>query len=330
VSRLDTTYLGLELRSPLVASSSPLGHTLDGVRRLEDGGAAAIVLPSLFAEQIEHDSEAFHAHLEGGRFLTPEADTFLPEPPPQAFGADEYLDLVRRCREAVRVPVIASLNAARPGAWVDYARSIEQAGARALELNVFVLAADPEVDGGEVEAGYVETVAAVRAAVSLPLAVKLHPFFSSVAAIARRLAESGVQGLVLFNRFYQPDVDLEKLEVVPSLELSAPYEGRLAARWIAILSGRIGVDLAATTGIQSGLDVAKMLAVGAQVAMLASTLLRHGPSRMRQIEAELAQWLDDHEYASLAQLRGSMAQRRCPDPAAYARANYLRTLMSWR
>lgn len=329
MSRLSSTYLGFPLRSPLVASASPLSRSFDGVRRLEDAGAAAVVLHSLFAEQIEHDSEAFHHHLEGGRFLSPEADTYLPEPPEQAFGADEYLDLVRRTRESVHIPVIASLNAARPGAWVDYARQLEEAGARALELNIYVLAADLDVDGAEVEASYLEAVDEVRHTVEIPLAVKLHPFFSSVAAIARRLDETGVRGLVLFNRFYQPDIDLEKLEVVPSLELSNPYEGRLAARWLAILYGRVKADLAATTGVQSGVDVAKMLAVGAQVTMLASTLLRHGPERLRAIEQELGQWLDDHEYESLEQLRGSMSQQRCPDPAAFERANYMRTLLTW-
>jgi dihydroorotate dehydrogenase (fumarate) len=327
--RLATRYLGFHLRTPLVASASPLSRDLDGVRRLEDAGAGAIVLHSLFAEQIAHDSEAFHAHLEHHRFLSPEADAYLPEPPEQAFGADEYLELVRRTRESVRVPVIASLNAARPGSWVDYARQIESAGARALELNIYSLATDLDFDGADVEAGYLEAVAAVREAVTIPLAVKMHPYFSSVAAMARRLDELGVDALVLFNRFYQPDIDLDKLEVVPALELSSPYEGRLAVRWLAILFGRLRADLAATTGVQSATEVTKMLAAGAQVTMLASALLRHGPQHLRAVEAQLATWLDEHEYGSLEQLRGSMSQRRCPDPAAFERANYMRTLLTW-
>lgn len=329
MSRLATSYLGLPLRTPLVASASPLSRDFDGVLRLEDAGAAAIVLHSLFAEQIEHDRDAFHAHLEGGRFLSPEAESFLPEPPEQAFGADEYLDLVRRTRARVAVPVIASLNASRPGAWADYAAQIEGAGARALELNIYSVAADLDADGAEVEADYVAAVRAVREVVAIPVAVKMHPFFSSVAAMARRLDEIGVDGLVLFNRFYQPDIDLEKLEVVPALELSTPYEGRLAARWLAILFGRVRPDLAATTGVQSVHEVTKMIAAGASVTMLASTLLRHGPARLRTIEADLDRWLDEHGYESIGQLHGSMSQRRCPDPVAFERANYLRTLLSW-
>ncbi len=330
MSRLATQYLGYHLRTPLVASASPLSRDFDGVRRLEDAGAAAIVLHSLFAEQIEHDRLSFHAHLEDHRFLSPDAAGYLPEPPEQAFGADEYLDVVRRTREAVAVPVIASLNASRPGAWADYAAQIERAGARALELNIYSVAADPSVDGAEIEAEYLAAVSAVREAVSIPLAVKLHPFFSSVAAMAARLDELGVNGLVLFNRFYQPDIDLEKLEVVPSLELSTPAEARLSARWIAILHGRVRADLAATTGVQSVTEVTKLLAAGARVTMLASALLRHGPDHLRLIESDLTRWLEEHEYEALAQLQGSMSQQRCPDPVAFERANYLRTLLTYR
>lgn len=328
-SRLATRYLGLDLRTPLVASASPLSRDFDGVRRLEDAGAGAIVLHSLFAEQIEHDAEALHAHLEHHRFLSPEAEGFLPEPPEEVFGAEEYLELVRRSRQAVHVPVIASLNASRPGSWVSYAQQLEQAGARALELNIFAVAANLDLDGGEVEASYLEAVESVREAVSIPLAVKMHPFFSSVAAMARRLDELRVDGLVLFNRFYQPDIDLDKLEVTPTLELSTPYEGRMAMRWLAILYGRVRADLAGTTGVQTVGDVAKMLAAGAQVTMLASSLLRHGAQHLRTLERELTVWLDEREYASLDALRGSMSQQRCPDPMAFARANYMRTLLSW-
>jgi dihydroorotate dehydrogenase (fumarate) len=322
MTSLKTTYMGLELATPLVASSSPLSRDLDGIRALEDAGAGAIVLPSLFEEQISHESETFDAHLEHAAGAHAEAiDAYLPEPPPHAFGCDDYLELVRTAREAVGVPVIASLNASQLGAWVEYAGLLEQAGARAIELNIYKLVTDGTVTGGEVELSVLEIAGAVCGMCGVPVAVKLHPYFSSLASMARGLDAEGAAALVLFNRFYQPDIDLEQLEVVPQVELSTPWEARLPMRWIAILYGRVGCDLAATTGVWSALDAAKMIAAGAAVTMMASALLRHGPTHLRAVERDLRQWLEDHGYESVEQLRGSMSQRKCPDPAAFERAN---------
>lgn len=331
MTALATTYLGLPLAHPIAPSASPLAKDLDGVRALEDAGAPMIVLPSLFEEQIEHESLALHEHLEAGAGSFAEATgSYLPEPPASAFTCEDYLDLVRRARAATGVPIVASLNASRLGAWVDYAELIEQAGAHALELDVYRLATDPEEAGIEVERSLLKIVEAVREATSLPLAVKLHPFFSSVPALARDLENLGADGLVLFNRFYQPDLDLENLEVVPRLDLSRSAESLLPIRWIAILRGRVRVSLAATTGIHSALDAAKAIAAGADVACCCSALLKHGPGRLTEIRRELARWLEEHEYASIDELRASMSQERSPDPGAFERSGYVRTLLSYR
>lgn len=329
MTRLATSYMGLELRNPLVASASPLSGDLDGVKRLAEAGAGAIVLQSLFAEQIERESFAFDAHLEAGGDSFAESLSYLPPPRQYAFGPEEYLDLVRASVAAVDVPIIASLNASTLGWWTELGRELEQAGAHALELNVYRLATDPAISGAEVEDEYAAIVRSVIAEVTIPVAVKLGPFFSSLPALACRLDDLGARALVLFNRFYQPDIDLENLEVVPQLALSTPWEGRLAMRWIAILHGRVRANLAATTGIHGGTDVIKALMAGAHVAMLCSVLIRKGIGHLRALLDEVEQWVDEHQYESVNALRGIMSHRSCPDPAALERANYMKTLLSW-
>ncbi len=326
---LGTRYLGLDLRSPLVASASPLTGTLDGLRRLEDAGAAAVVLPSLFEEQLTHEALEIDRILATGAESFPEALSYFPEMRDYNTGPDRYLELVARAKEALAIPVIPSLNGVTPGGWVHHATLLEEAGADAIELNVYLVATDPEVSGAEVERRYLEVVGSVRAAVRIPLAVKVGPFFSSIPAMAREMVAAGADGLVLFNRFYQPDLDLGTLDVVPHLVLSGSDELRLPLRWIAILHGNVGCSLAATTGVHTAEDALKVLLAGADVAMTTSALLRHGPDHLRRVQASMAEWLDDHEYDSVAQLRGSVSRRAAADPAAYERANYLRTLASY-
>jgi len=326
---LSTDYLGLSLRTPLVASSSPLTGELDGLRRLEDAGASAAVLPSLFEEQLVHEALAIHSMLESGAECSPEASRYFPELEDYATGPDSYLECIARAREALDIPVIASLNGISPGGWVEHAREIEQAGASALELNLYVVPADPGLPPAEVEAGYRSLVSEVRAAVCIPLALKLSPFFTALAYSARQLVDAGANGLVLFNRFYQPDLDLDSLEVVPHLQLSCSEELLLPLRWIAILSGRIAASLAATSGIQDHRDVLRALLVGADVAMMASALLRHGPNHLCQVEGKLLRWMEEHEYASVRQLRGSMSQRSIEDPGHFERIHYIDTLRSY-
>lgn len=326
---LGTRYLGLELRSPLVASASPLTGDLDGLKRLEAAGAGAVVLPSLFEEQIFHESLEVDRVLATGAESFPEALSYFPELADYDTGPGSYLALIERAKAELAVPVIASLNGSSTGGWVRHARLLAEAGADALELNVYRVAADPDVAGAEVERGYLELVSAVRDAVALPLAVKVGPFFSAPANMARGLVAAGADGLVLFNRFYQPDLDLETLDVTPHLVLSTSEELRLPLRWIAILHGRIDACLAATTGIHTGQDAAKALLAGADVAMMTSALLRNGPEHLASVEAELVAWLDEHEYESVDQLRGSVSQVASADPEAFERANYMRELASF-
>ena len=326
---LATTYLGLALPHPLMPGASPLVDDLDMVRRLEDAGAAAIVMHSLFEEQIAAEEQAA-VHVAGHGDSFGEALSYLPGPPPFALGPDRYLEQLRRIGEAVAVPVIASLNGATPGGWLEYARLLEQAGADALELNVYHVATDPAETAAAVEARVLDVLRAVRAAVALPLAVKLSPFYSSLAHLAQQIDLLGADGLVLFNRFYQPDIDPEVLEVVPSLRFSDSSELRLRLRWLAILSGRVQLGLAASGGVHTGLDALKAVMAGAHAVQLVSALLRHGPEHLAVVRADLAHWLEEHEYDSLAEARGSMSLQRCPDPAAFERANYLHVLQSWR
>jgi dihydroorotate dehydrogenase (fumarate) len=326
---LGTRYLGLALRTPLVASSSPLTGELDSLRRLEDAGVAAVVLPSLFEEEITQASLALNSVLEAGTGIFAEALDYHPPRASYAAGPDRYLELVAAAKRALRVPVIASLNGDTPGGWLDHARWIEEAGADALELNLYQVAADPAHPSALLEARDLEMVAAVRAAIRIPLAVKLSPYFTGLAHFALRLAEAGAEGLVLFNRFYQPDLDLETLEVRPHLVLSSSHELRLPLRWIGILRGRVKASLAATSGVHTAEDVQKVLLAGADVAMQASALLAHGPARIAEIESALARWLEEREYASVEQMKGSVSQGSSADPEAFERANYLRTLRSW-
>ena len=327
---LSTTYLGMKLRTPLVPSASPLSEEIDNIKRMEDAGAAAVVLYSLFEEQITHETYELHHYLTQGTESYAESLTYFPEPDDFVSTADQYLEHVSRAKKAVDIPIIGSLNAHSVGGWTDYARYIEAAGADALELNIYYMPTDVNLTGAQVEENYVEIVKAVRAAVKIPLAVKLSPFFSNMANMARRLVEAGANGLVLFNRFYQPDIDLETLEVVPRVLLSTPMALRLPMRWIAILYGRVQADLAATRGIHKAEDAIKMLMVGAKVTMLCSVLLKRGIGELRSIEEGLRHWMEEHEYESVQQMQGSMSQKNCGDPSAYERAQYMKALHSFR
>ena len=327
---LTTNYLGMLLKNPLVASSSPLSHSVDSIRRLEDAGAAAVVMYSLFEEQIGFDSYYIDYHLTQGTDSYAESISYFPDMQSYNVGPDEYLNLIRRAKEAVGIPVIGSLNGASVGGWTDYATLIEEAGADALELNVYYLPANTAVKGGDVENLYLDIVSAVREVVTIPVAVKLSPFFSSIPNMANCLSECGADGLVLFNRFYQPDFDLESLEVAPRLVLSNSNELRLPLRWVAILYGRVNADLAITSGVHTSQDVIKGLMAGAKVTMMASELLQNGIRRIGQVLNELTTWLKEHEYESVTQMIGAMSQKHCPEPAAFERANYMKMLQSYR
>lgn len=326
---LRTEYLGLSLRTPLVASSSPLTGNLDDLRRLEDAGASAVVLPSLFEEEIEFEALEIHRLLETGAEAFAEAPSYFPELADYDTGPEGYLELVARAKQALAIPVIASLNGVSQGGWTEYARRVEQAGADAIELNLYLVAADPTLTAQAVEARQQELVRTVAETVRIPLSVKIGPYYTALAHAAHELVAAGARGLVLFNRFYQPDLDLETLEPVPRLALSTSEELRLPLRWIAILRGQLAASLAATSGVHGIEDVAKVLLAGADVAMLASALLQHGPGHLRELEQGLLAWLDEREYDSVRQLRGSMSRLAVADPTAYERGNYLRTLRSY-
>ncbi len=326
---LSTTYLGLKLRSPLVPSASPLTGRLDELKRAEDAGAGAVVLPSVFEEQLLQESADLERALEQSADVSAEALSYFPDLGEFRVGPGDYLDLVRRAGEALSIPVIASLNGVSAGGWTDYARQIESAGADALELNAYQIPTDPDLPGNAVEQGYLDILAAVKNAVKLPVAMKLGPFFSNFAHFAKRLDAAGADALVLFNRFYQPDIDLENLEVEPGIFLSTPQARRLPLRWIAILHGRIEADLAATSGIHTSADVLKMIMAGATVTQLCSVLLQQGMGRIAVIEREVRAWLEAHEYESLAQARGSLSRKNVADPGAYERAQYLKLLTTY-
>jgi dihydroorotate dehydrogenase (fumarate) len=327
---LTTTYLGMQLRTPLVPSASPLSEEIDSIKELEDAGAAAIVLHSLFEEQLLLERFELHHHLTHGTESYAESLTYFPEPQEFHVGPEGYLNHIRKAKEAVDIPVIASLNGASFGGWTDYARMIQQAGADALELNIYSIPTDLKLTGAEVEQTYLEILHAVKAVVTIPVAVKLGPFFSNFANMAHRLDEAQADALVLFNRFYQPDIDLKALDVRPNLLLSTPQALRLPMRWIAILYGRIKADLAATSGIHQAHDVLKMLLVGARVTMLCSVLLQRGPGQIRVLEQGVREWLEENEYDSVRQLQGSMSQKHCPDPSAFERAQYMKAISSYR
>jgi len=326
---LSTSYLGLKLKNPLVASSSPMCEDVGNIRRMEDAGAAAVVLPSLFEEQITLESTELDRYINAAENIGPEGLTHFPEMLGYNRGPDGYLKHIRNVKEAVRIPVIASLNGTSVGGWLRYAREMEQAGADALELNIYYIPVDPNFTGEQVESKYVDLVREVKSAVHIPVAVKLGPYFSSLVNMAKRLEAAGADGLVLFNRFYQPDFDLEALEVVPNLILSNQYELLLRLNWIAVLYGNIKPDLALTGGVHAATDVVKAMMAGAKVAMMTSALLKKGISYLDTMLTELLIWLGDHEYDSIRQMQGSMSRNAVPQPQAFERANYMKVLSSY-
>lgn len=326
---LTTEYLGLPLRSPIVVSACPLTGSLDVLKRLEAAGAGAAVLPSLFEEQIEHEEQMFGGLVDYGAESFAEAATYFPQLDNYNTGPDEYLRGISQAREAVKMPIIASLNGVTSGGWTRYARMMEDAGASALELNMYYLATDANVTGAQLEQNYLELVASIRQSISIPLSVKLGPFFSSLPNFARRLVEAGADGLVLFNRFFQPDLNVDRMVIDPHMELSRRAENRLPMRWIAILDPQIDASLAANSGIHHAIDILKMLLVGADVAMVAAVLIRHGPEHVAVLLKELRQLLDDHGYRAVSQLRGSFNHRNTPNPAAFERHNYMKALLSY-
>jgi dihydroorotate dehydrogenase (fumarate) len=327
---LSTTYLGFHLPHPLMPGASPLVNDLDMVRRLEDAGAAAIVMHSLFEEQIVGEQLAAFSHIETYAGSFAEALSYFSDTNVFALGPDEYLNALRRIKEAVAVPVIASLNGTTLGGWLEFATRMQEAGADALELNVYSIATDLQDTAQDVERQVLEMLRAVKARVRIPVAVKLSPFYSALAHFAHQIEEAGADGLVLFNRFYQPDINVEELAVEHQLHLSDSTELLLRLRWLAILSGRVRVSLAVTGGVHTSLDAVKAVMCGAHAVQMVSALLQHGPDRLREVREGLATWLEEHEYDSLTQMQGSMSLVRCPDPKAYERANYVETLQSWR
>jgi dihydroorotate dehydrogenase (fumarate) len=326
---LTTNYLGFELPHPVMPGASPLVDDLDNVRRLEDAGAAAIVMHSLFEEQIVQEQLGYLHSVEMHEGAFAEALSYFPSPEEYALGPDGYLEQIRKIKAAVKVPVIASLNGASATGWLDYAALIEQAGADALELNVYYLATDTAETGAAVEQRAVDIVKAVKGNVKIPVAVKLSPYYSCFANLAKRLDDAGADGLVLFNRFYQPDIDVEQLEVVSSLQLSQSPTLLLRLRWLAVLSGNVKASLACSGGVHTPVDAIKAAMTGAQAVQVVSALLRDGPARLTAIRDGMARWLDEHEYDSLRQAIGSMSHERCPNPAAFERANYMKVLQSW-
>ena len=326
---LTTTYLGLRLKNPLVASASPLSKKVELVQQLEEAGASAVVLYSLFEEQITHESRALDHYLTHGAESYAEALSYFPDLDHYNLEPDSYLEHVQQVKRAVDIPVIGSLNGISPGGWVEYARKIEQAGADALELNIYYLPTDVSVGSAELEEIYITLLRDIRLQVRIPIAVKLSPFFTALPYMARRLVQAGADGLVLFNRFYQPDFNLETLEVVPNLTLSSSHDLRLPLRWIAILYGQIEADFALTSGVHTAEDVLKAIMAGANVAMLTSELLANGIWRLHDILDDLRTWMDRHEYESITQMRGSMSQRAVAEPAAFERANYMKALNSF-
>jgi dihydroorotate dehydrogenase (fumarate) len=323
---LSTKYLGLQLRTPLVASASPLSQEISGIRSLEDAGASAVVLYSLFEEQLRQESLELERDLNAGTESFAESLTYFPRTSEFHTGSEGYLDHIRKAKAAVNIPIIASLNGATLGGWTKFAKQVEQAGADAIECNIYFIPTNTEVLGSEVENTYLDVVREVKTSVHIPVAVKLSPFFSNLANMAKRLDQIGTDGLVLFNRFYQPDIDLEELAIKPNVLLSSPQELRLPLTWIGILYGRIRANLAATSGVYGPKEVIKLLMVGADVTMLCSALLRNGVGHLRHVEQGVREWMEEHEYESVQQMQGSMSQQRCPDPGAFERAQYMRAV----
>jgi dihydroorotate dehydrogenase (fumarate) len=322
--------MGLTLRSPLVVSANPLSESLDNIKRMEDAGAGAVVMFSLFEEQIRREREMVWHYLLYGTESYAEALTYFPEPEQYHAGPDTYLELLRKAKQAVDIPIIASLNGTGIGSWTRFAKKMQEAGADGLELNVYYIPADVNLTGEQVEQTYIDILLAVKKAVTIPVSMKLSPYFSNMANMAKRLDGAGVNALVLFNRFYQPDIDLETLDVRPNVLLSTPHSLRLPLRWIAILYGRIMADLAATSGIHTGEDAVKMLLAGASVTMMASALLKNGIGHLRTVEEGLRAWMEKNEYESVQQMRGAVSQMNAEDPTAFERAQYMRALTTYR
>jgi dihydroorotate dehydrogenase (fumarate) len=323
---LSTTYLGLKLKNPLVASASPLSKSVESMQRLEDAGLSAIVMYSLFEEQLRHEAEAIDHYKSYGTESYAEALSYFPDTGDYNLGPDEYLDLLAKAKKALHIPVIASLNGVTDGGWVDHAKKMEQAGADAIELNVYYIATDPAMTGVDVEQRYVEILKRVRGSVKIPVAVKLSPYFTSLTNTIQRLVSEGANGLVLFNRFYQPDIDLDELDAKPGVGLSDSYDNRLPMRWIGILHGKVKASLAATSGVHTHEDVLKLTMVGADVTMMCSALLLHGPQHAAKVLKDLERWMQEHEYVSIEQMKGSLSHRSIADPSAYERANYMKAL----
>ena len=327
---ISTTYLGLKLKSPIVPSAGPLSQDIGNIKAMEDAGAGAVVLYSMFEEQIENEQLELYYHTTIHADSNAEATNYFPAEIDFKLGPEEYLKHIQKAKEAVKIPVIASLNGKSLGGWVDYAKKIEEAGADALELNIYRLATDLDKSGAEVDQSYIDIVKSVRSSVSIPISVKLGPFFSSTAWMAHQLDKAGANGLVLFNRFYQPDIDLEKLEVTPNVLLSTPMDMRLPLRWIGILYGRITADLAATGGVYSEKDVLKMIMAGAKVTQMLSCLLKFGISHISEVLTQLVNWMEANEYVSLDQMRGSMSYMNVADPSQFERANYMKVINSYK
>src|SRR5436305_7965761 len=326
---LSTNYLGLKLKNPLVASSSPMCEDVGNIRRLEDAGAAAIVLHSLFEEQITLENDELDRHIRNSAEISAEAESHFPDLMHRVMGPEQYLAHIAKCKRAVKIPIIASLNGSSPGGWLSYAKQMEQAGADALELNIYYIPVEATVTGEQVENQYVELVRAIKSQVKIPVAVKLGPYFSSMANIARKLDGAGADGLVLFNRFYQPDYNLEALEVVPNLILSNSHELLLRLHWIAVIYGHVKAYLALTGAVHSATDVVKSMMAGARIAMMTSALLKRGISFLDTISTELLIWMGEHEYDSIKQMQGSMSRNAVPQPGAFERANYMKVLSSY-
>lgn len=328
---LSTNYMGLPLRSPLVVgAAAPLTEEIDNIKRMEDAGAAAVVLHSLFEEQIREERLELHHHLEYGTESFAEALTYFPEPDIFHVGSSEYLNHIRTAKEMVDIPIIGSLNGSTLGGWTNYAKEIQEAGADALELNIYSIPTDMNLTGAQVEQNYLDILQAVKSEVDIPVAIKISPFFSNMANMAKQFAEAGANGLVLFNRFYQPDIDISELEVTTNVLLSTPQAMRLPMRWIAILYGRLSLDFAATSGIQKSQDAIKMVMAGAKVTEIVSALLRRGIPYLTEIETEMVRWMEENEYESIQQMRGSMSQINCADESAFERAQYLRAIQTYK
>jgi dihydroorotate dehydrogenase (fumarate) len=327
---LTTTYLGMKLLNPVVASASPLSRDLDTAKRLEENGIAALVMDSLFEEEILHDQHELHVHTQVGTESFAESLSYFPVHESYEMFGEDYLERLYQLKRALSIPVIASLNGHTPGGWIRFAEMFEEAGADALELNIYFLPTDPDEAPADIEKRYVDILQSVKSRVHLPVAVKLGPFFSAFANMAKRLQAAGADGLVLFNRFYQPDIDLEDLSLEPSVLLSTPQAMRLPLRWIAILRNQIDASLAATSGVHSGQDVIKMILVGADVTQMASALLMHGPGHVEDVLTYVRAWMEEREYDSVTQMKGSMSSAHVPDPGEYERANYMRVLRSFR